>query len=112
MTMTYVFRVNSSRTAVKSYVSISRARNSSRIARVQEYLNALMSSEVRSYRFGSSSAVTGVPAESGLEWEEELEDVAITRKVVRSKRMTSVALHAAATVERCLERIAALGIRV
>lgn len=80
---------------------------------MQEYLNALMSSEVRSYRFGSSSAVAGVPAGSGLAWEEGFDDeVAITRKVVRSKRMTSVALHAVATVERCLERIAALGIRV
>jgi hypothetical protein len=79
---------------------------------VQEYLNALMSSEVRSYRFGSSSPVAGVPAGSGVAWEEVLEEVAITRKVVRSKRMTSVALHAAATVERCLERIAAFGIRV
>lgn len=79
---------------------------------MQEYLNALMSSEVRSYRFGSSSAVTSVLAGSGLAWEEGLEEVAITRKVVRSKRITSVALHAAATVERCSERIVAFGIRV
>ena len=39
-------------------------------------------------------------------------DVAMTRKVVRSKRMTSVALHACASVVRCLERTAALGMRV
>jgi hypothetical protein len=81
------------------------------MARVQEYLNAFMSSEVRSYRLASSSAVAGVPAGSGLEGAMD-EEVAMTRKVVRSKRMTSVALHAFATVERCLDRIAALGIRV
>lgn len=67
-----------------------------------------MSSEVRSWRFASSSA-EGAPAEPvrGID-----EEVAMTRNVVRSKRITSVALHAVATVERCFERIAALGIRV
>ena len=81
---------------------------------MQAYLNALISSDVRSYRLGSSPAVSGVHWGSGLEYEDEkfVEDVAMTRKVVRSKRMTSVALQAAANVERCLERIAALGIRV
>ncbi len=51
---------------------------------------------------------------SGLECGEEGldEEVAMTRNVVRSKRMTSVALQAAANVERCLVRMAALGIRV
>jgi hypothetical protein len=47
-----------------------------------------------------------------LAWEEGFDEVAMTRKVVRSKRITSVALQAAAKVERCLDRIAALGIRV
>ena len=36
----------------------------------------------------------------------------MTRKVVRSKRMTSVALQASAKVVRCFVRIAALGISV
>lgn len=39
-------------------------------------------------------------------------DVAMTRNVVRSKRMTSVALHARASVVRCLDKTAALGMRV
>lgn len=39
-------------------------------------------------------------------------EVAITRKVVRSKSITSVALQAAATILRCLFRTAALGINV
>lgn len=39
-------------------------------------------------------------------------DVAITRNVVRSKRMTSVALHASAKVVKCFESIAAFGMRV
>ena len=38
--------------------------------------------------------------------------MAITRKVVRSKRITSVALHAAANVDKCLDRMAAFGIKV
>ena len=45
--------------------------------------------------------------ESGV-WEE----VAITKNVVRSKRITSVALHASAKVVRCLESTAAFGMRV
>lgn len=61
-----------------------------------------MSSEVRSYRVGSSWWGSG---EGWL-------DVAMTRKVVRSKRMTSVALHASAKVVRCFERTDALGMRV
>lgn len=36
----------------------------------------------------------------------------MTRNVVRSKRMTSVALHASAKVVRCLLSIAAFGMRV
>ena len=45
---------------------------------------------------------------------EEVEDdeVAMTRNVVRSKRMTSVALQACAKVVKCLARIFAFGIRV
>ena len=39
-------------------------------------------------------------------------EVAMTRKVVRSKRMTSVALQASANVVRCLVSMAAFGIRV
>ena len=38
--------------------------------------------------------------------------VAMTRKVVRSKRMTSVAEHALAKDVRCFERTAAFGMRV
>ena len=81
---------------------------------MQAYLNALISSDVRSYRLESSPDVSGVHWGSGLEYEggKFVEEVAMTRKVVRSKSMTSVALQAAASVERCLERIAALGIRV
>lgn len=40
------------------------------------------------------------------------EEVAMTRKVVRSKRTTSVALQASASFARCLVRTEALGIRV
>lgn len=36
----------------------------------------------------------------------------MTKNVVRSKRMTSVALHASAKVVKCFESMAALGIRV
>lgn len=39
-------------------------------------------------------------------------DVAITRNVVRSNRITSVALQALANVARCFESTAAFGIRV
>lgn len=78
------------------------------------YLNPLISSDVRSYRLRSSPAVSGVSWGSGIECAKERldEEVAMTRKVVRSKRITSVALQAAANVERCFVRIAALGIRV
>lgn len=40
------------------------------------------------------------------------EDVAMTRKVVRSNMITSVALHASASVVRCLVRTETLGMRV
>lgn len=40
------------------------------------------------------------------------DDVAMTRNVVRSKRMTSVALHACARTVRCLDSTVAFGIRV
>jgi hypothetical protein len=40
------------------------------------------------------------------------EEVAITKNVVRSKRITSVALHASAKVVKCLESTAAFGMRV
>ena len=40
------------------------------------------------------------------------EDVAMTRKVVRSKRMTSVAEHAVASLSRCFVRMEAFGMRV
>ena len=39
-------------------------------------------------------------------------EVAITRNVVRSKRMTSVALHAAASLARWRDKTEAFGIRV
>lgn len=54
-------------------------------------------------------------SELGLELELELgalEEVAITRNVVRSKRITSVALHASAKVVRCFESTVAFGMRV
>jgi len=111
MIITYVFLVISSKTAVKSYSSISSDRNSS-LTRVQECLKALMSSDVRSYRLESNSDVGDCSSESGLDRDDEADEVAMTRKVVRSKRMTSAALQAAAKVVRCLERIAAFGMRV
>ena len=43
---------------------------------------------------------------------EGFDEVAITRNVVRSKRMTSVALHATASLSKCLVSTDALGIRV
>ncbi len=43
---------------------------------------------------------------------EEFEEVAITKNVVRSKRITSVALHAMASLSRCLVSTDAFGIRV
>lgn len=43
---------------------------------------------------------------------DEFEEVAMTRKVVRSKRMTSVALQAPASLSRCLVSTDAFGIRV
>lgn len=49
--------------------------------------------------------------EEGVE-EGESADVAMTRKVVRSKRMTSVALQLRAKVVRCRVRISALGMMV
>ncbi len=42
----------------------------------------------------------------------ELVEVAMTRKVVRSNRMTSVAPQAREKILRCLESKAALGMRV
>ena len=42
----------------------------------------------------------------------ELDEVAITKNVVRSKRITSVALQAAASLSRCLVSTDAFGIRV
>jgi hypothetical protein len=39
-------------------------------------------------------------------------EVAMTRKVVRSKRITSVAPQACAKMARCFERMDALGMRV
>lgn len=44
--------------------------------------------------------------------EEVREEVAMTRNVVRSKRITSVALQATASLLRCLVRTEALGISV
>ena len=55
---------------------------------------------------GGEIGFGGVVAEGGGE------EVAITRKVVRSKRITSVALHASASVVRCFVRIETFGIRV
>lgn len=54
----------------------------------------------------------GEEVEEEEEEEEGGEEVAMTRKVVRSKRMTSVALHASAKMVRCLESTAALGMSV
>lgn len=122
---TYVFLVNSSSTAVNSSNSISSEWNSSR-TREHACLNALTSSDVRSYRVGAS--LCGSESRSGAiaePWENVVgvrrplecddegveiagdmvgggtegeagggEEVAMTRKVVRSKRITSVALHA------------------
>ena len=67
--------------------------------REHECLKDLISSDVLSYLVGSKDPVAGFSAsrlsesddKAGCEVEEE---VAMTRKVVRSKRMTSVALHA------------------
>jgi len=39
-------------------------------------------------------------------------EVAMTRKVVRSNMMTSVALHASANIVRCLARSEAFGMSV
>lgn len=97
---------------MKSYNSISRERNSS-LTREHECLKALMSSDVRSYRLGSSGPVStdSSPSREILDGD-GADEVAMTRNVVRSKRMTSVALHAPAKVDRCFDKIAAFGIRV
>ena len=44
--------------------------------------------------------------------DDDVEDVAMTRNVVRSKRTTSVALQASAKVLRCFDRTEALVMRV
>ena len=84
--------------------SISREWNSSR-NREHDCLKALINSEVRSWRLGSSEGVIEPDVS-------ENDDVAMTRNVARSKRMTSVALHASANIRRCLLRFRALGISV
>lgn len=74
-----------------------------------------MSSEVRSYRLGSSRVPSPKSSRSDAELDGEEpadRDVAITKNVVRSKRMTSVAPQALENVDRCFERIDALGIKV
>jgi len=86
-----------------------------------------MSSEVRSYLVGSKTGCSSCSREvsestSVSELEDMVgelvcdvpddEEVAMTKNVVRSKRMTSVALHASANVDRCLDRMLALGISV
>lgn len=48
----------------------------------------------------------------GGDSERGCDDVAMTRNVVRSKRMTSVALHASASLTRCFVRTEAFGMRV
>lgn len=74
--------------------------NSSRILE-HEYLNALINSDVLSYRVGSKA--------DRCDCDED--EVAMTRNVVRSKSTTSVALHASAKVVRCLDNTVAFGIR-
>lgn len=122
MISTYVFLVISSSTAVKSQSSISREWNSPRTLE-HECLNPLMSSDVLSYLVGSrefaglsdcwvSRFVVWPFVDESAGFDDDKEEVAITRKVVRSKSMTSVALHAWAKVERCVERMLALGMRV
>ena len=64
-----------------------------------------MSSDVRSYLVGSNSWSSGDDEGDGSV-------VAMTRKVVRSNRITSVAEHAFANEVRCLESTAAFGTRV
>ena len=131
---THVFFVSSSRTAVNSGSSISIATKSSRTLE-QEYLNALISSDVRSYRVGAilwGSASKSDPCsecvaercplvrtEDGPDGIEDAVggggggvEVAMTRKVVRSKRTTSVALHAVANLARCRDSTEAFGMRV
>src|SRR5579863_317776 len=72
--------------------------------RPHECFSALINSLVRSYRVELRSFAFSEPSE-GIE-------VAITRNVVRSNKMASVALQACANVVRCLERTAAFGMIV
>lgn len=98
-----MFLVISSSTAVKSQSSISREWNSPRTLE-HECLKALMSSEVLSYLVGSRefaglsdcwvSEFVWPFVDESAGFEDDKEEVAITRKVVRSNRITSVALHA------------------
>ena len=130
---THVFFVSSSRTAVNSGSSISNATKSSR-TREQEYLNALISSDVRSYLVGailwgsaswsdpySECVAESVPLVCREDAPEDTDavggggggvEVAITRNVVRSKRTTSVALQAEASLARCRDNTDALGMSV
>ena len=72
--------------------------------RAHECFNALISSLVRSYRVELRSFACSGPSGG--------EEVAMTRKVVRSNRMASVALQACANVVRCFDRTAAFGMIV
>ena len=83
---------------MKSHNSISREWNSPR-TREHECLNDLISSDVLSYLVGSKDPLAGFSGSRLSESEEragcDVEvEVAMTRKVVLSKSMTSVALHA------------------
>ena len=122
-------------------LSRKKEKNSSR-TRVQECLNALISSDVRSYRVPSS--LCGSPSSASATesvWSDACEpkldsvegvegdgegspagagggescwgtEVAMTRKVVRSKSTTSVAPHASASFARCRVSTDAFGISV
>ena len=88
-------------------------------------LNALISSDVFSYRVGSSpcpvesSSIVAIDTAFSIVWAPsfDLGDVldkedAMTRNVVRSNRMTSVALQVSAKILKCLDKRVALGISV
>ena len=65
---------------------------------------ALISSLVRSYQVGLRSFVCSGTSRG--------EEVVMTRKVMRSNRMASMALQACANVVRCFDRTAAFGVIV
>jgi len=72
--------------------------------RAHECFKALISSLVRSYRVELRSFACSGPSGG--------EEIAMTRKVVRSNRMASVALQACTNVVKCFDKTAAFGITV